>query len=75
MKSKSRFLLEVVFGGLVGLVLGVAILFGVALAVQTLAPLDTVPEFYLLGAPVGVVAGALAVFFRRRPRESQPAQD
>jgi predicted lysophospholipase L1 biosynthesis ABC-type transport system permease subunit len=70
--GQVKTLLVAALGASCGAVLGMVLLFGVALAIQTMAPLDTPPDFYLpvgiaIGAPLGA---ALAVYgLRRRQRQ------
>ncbi len=72
--GRVKTLVVAVLGASCGAVLGVVLLFGVALAIQTMAPLDTPPDFYVpVGIAVGVPLGAaLAVYgLRRRQRQAK----
>lgn len=68
MTANRQLAVATVLGGAAGTVVGVVLLLGVALGVQTVAPLDTTPEFYLAGAPAGAITGAVVAFIRRRNR-------
>ncbi|HEV2757216.1 MAG TPA: hypothetical protein VG318_15730 [Actinomycetota bacterium] len=66
-----KMLLVGVGGACAGAVVGVVLCFGIALAVQMIAPADTPPDFYVpVGLGVGIPAGALAAlaWVRRRSR-------
>ena len=68
MSPNGQLVVATLLGGAAGMVIGVVLLFGVALGVQAAAPFDTTPEFYLAGAPAGAVAGAVVAFVRCRNR-------